>query len=176
MSYSAVYKVYKTKTTVIEKFRNSHGSAPPLWDMMGVKYLNRGKNGWLCVDQKENKKLWDLAIRQDVAKHLRIAMAWTFDFSICPSDRLNELADACAQTGQDITEYQDSSYVNHWPIFAGTLRAIFRNRLDRRLLGIGLCCTSVSDPWIDYGRERRKPMNLFDVFNEDKTEEKCLKS
>jgi hypothetical protein len=38
MSYTSLYKVFKTKRVELDEFRNGHGSGPPVWDYLTKTY------------------------------------------------------------------------------------------------------------------------------------------
>lgn len=140
MSTSDIYRVYRTTARHVAEFRNGWGSAPILWGFLNQKYLGKDRYS-MFGDQKD---LWALVRDDRVPRCLRIAHAFTFDRSVCPPDRIAELADACDETAK-IVAYEQ--HVNHWADFATTLRAM---KCKARQIGVGLSCTSVSDPWIDF--------------------------
>ena len=141
MSTSDLYRVYRTKASHIAEYRNGWGSAPLLWGYLNEKYLGGTRYGWSGIN---NSPLWALSKDMRVPRSLRITHAFTFDQSVCPVDRVSELADALEEAGKICAHEQ---HVNHWASIAHDLR---QTKLKARQIGFALSCTSVCDPWMSW--------------------------
>jgi len=159
MSYSTIWKVYKTKAVSVIELGNSHGSAPPVWDWLCNHYLN-GKH-WMTRD--DNKDLWQLRKNPAVPKHMRFGLLLTFDNAIILPIHLEEAAQLCYRVYDTTFNPQ---YVNHWSRIGEELHKL-RDIKNKRLMGIALGCTSVSDPWWD--RKSREPFNVMDYLDLEAT-------
>ena len=157
MSTSDLYTVFKTKSRHIAEYSNGHGTAPAIWGYLCNKYLHMERHSWISGVQKD---LWNLADNPDVPKELRIVHAFTFDRAICPIDKIDELADACDKV-YTLTHEDCPNNVNHWQAVANSLRNV---KKDKRALGIGLSCTSISDPWCDWNGKQYKVWDIFEVL------------
>ena len=166
MSTSNLYSVYKTRTKELASFGNGWGTAPVLWDYLEKAYLNKRSGSWLCGDDKDKTELWNLATDSKVPVYLRLVHAFTFINVVCPYEKANEMAEHCRKAFNTIREDESrdmltdkdrSLRVNHWERIANVLEIMKPNK---RALGIGLSCTSVSDPWI--GWKGGKVRSVFD--------------
>lgn len=138
MSESTLYEVFLTKVSMIEEFKNGYGTGPAIWDYLAKTYLGRpdglGYGG-------DDKPLWALARDPRVPLEQRIVHTMTFDHAIITPDTIREAALACIMVAPLICENR----VNHWAEI-GTVLGDYKIR-DKRLQGIALNCTSVSDQW-----------------------------
>jgi len=159
MSYTTLWQIFRTTKTCVAEFRNSHGSAPPVWDMLGYRYLGWDMPATFRRDD-EMKKLWALAYAPHVPEHLRITHTCTFDRAVIHRDTKEQVAAAFELTHADIlaepprkSRYSDEPNGpmtwSHWPAIAAALRA---DRGDHRMIGWAIGCTSVSDPWEEWPR------------------------
>lgn len=157
MSTSDLYRINKTGARHVAEFRNGHGTAPLIWGYLNQQFLGREPNAWLFGN---NDALWKLSSDDRVPRDVRITHAWCMDGAICPPDRLEELRAACAATGKICGREQ---HVNHWQAISEAIAAYKPRRGER---GLGISCTSVSDPWIDFPRSgyRGEPWSLFDAL------------
>jgi hypothetical protein len=142
MSSSSLYLVYGKTASEVATYRNGWGSAPPVWDWLRAQFLSEEVRPLFGDD----KALWALARDERVPVQWRMVHAFCFDWAVCPIARLADLADACDYVGASLP---DNGNVNHWPEIAAELRRHAR-RKDKRLQGISIGCTSVSDPWWDW--------------------------
>ena len=170
VSHSTLWLVHKTTARVLAEYRNGHGSAPPIWDLLWSRYVERGRRFPIHTERRHGE-LWALASERRVAESHRIALGLTFDrvvVSLAPAS-LVRVADALDEVHREIldTDYPMSEYEfsrgkwtwTHLPAIARHLRAcsmpctcddarclgkVFR-RISRGALGIGLGCTSVND-------------------------------
>lgn len=150
MSTSALHRVYKTTATEFAEFSNGWGSGPSIWRHLCEKYLYRE---WHIM--QNDKQLWNLVDSDKVPDYLRVCLALTLDNSYCPCDRIDDLIGHCEATA---SATDTSAAVNHWQAFADALKG---HKKKPRQLGIGLGCTSVSDPWSWYDGSKE----LWDIFS-----------
>lgn len=141
MSYTTVKAIWPGEKHVdLQTLRNSHGSAPVIWDFFGQRYLGLKPHSWLSVTEK----LWPLWKRQDIPEAYRAIFLLTFD-------RAYVIKKDYARMARDIRQFlQDHpgnpEYVNHWPMLAEFFES------DPDYPAIGLHVNSVLDdpfsgPW-----------------------------
>ena len=157
MSTSDLYRVSKTSTFHCAEFGNGWGSGPLIWGYLSEKYLN---HSWSSSPFDDKRDLWDLHKDDRVPRCIQLGHLFTFDGAICPSNKTIELADALKET-YEITHTAAPKYVNHFKAIANALRIVPH---DKRALGFGLSCTSVSDPWIDWDSDRKHHREVWDIF------------
>ena len=160
MSYSTLYKVFKTKAVPHCEFQNGWGSAPPVWGWLCEKYL--GGENWMI-----SKGLWALGKNPTVPAHMRFALLLTFDYGIVTPPDFQEAARLSRMVYADLRAWSPQ-HVNHWEKIAAVFEALSVKKTPR-LLGIGLGCTSVSDPWEDF--TSRQPFNIFEALYADVSRE-----
>ena len=114
------------------------------------------------MQQDERYPLWALDEDKRVPEHMRMAHRFTFDGAICPFDRAEDLSRSLKFAYAE-THIEHPNKVNHWDAIADTLlKADFGRVMDKRALGFGLSCTSVSDPWGDWATsEKRKVWDIL---------------
>lgn len=152
MSYTTVYEVYPDRVESLGSLSNGWLSAPLVWDALAKSRL--GWEMWITKSPEEQQKLWDLSRDFRVPKAWRIVMSFTLDRSYVPVGRLEEAADACMVVHDELASKHRAGRT-HWKAIAMSLRktAVELSANPKPdLLGIGLACTSVSDPWRVYGR------------------------
>ena len=164
MSYSTVWKVYKTTATSYAEFGNSHGSAPPVWDWLGQNYLGWKEYGWL--HNSDLRPMWELWEDVSVPVHMRFALLATFDDGVVEVEDLARAAELASRVYDTLYNPQK---VNHWEKLSIAYIELSAIK-DKRVQGIALGCTSVSDPW--WYRKEREPFNIIhhlDLSGKDKT-------
>ena len=161
MSYSAMWKVYRTKAKQFEQFQNSHGSAPPVWGWIGVNFLD-WENEFMYGTGKDMRPLWQSYKNLSIPTHIRFALLATFDDGIVKPENLDEAARLAELTHATILF---PNHVNHWQLISEAYKNATKFK-DKRLQGIALGCTSVNDPW--WQREQREPFSIFDYLEETK--------
>lgn len=165
MSYSTLYKVYKTRAVEITEYRNSHGTAPPLWSWLTSKFLSQNQVDcyYNCLPGShwgsgDLRPLWDLARNPRVPYHFRICHAFTFDYACCPPEKVKLLANCCDLVDEEISKWPFwANSVNHWGRISETLSVL---KLDKRCMGVSLDGTSVSNIWTDEYRRRSRKESL----------------
>lgn len=148
MSYTSLYKVFKTKRVNVGDFRNGHGSAPPVWDWLSEKYLNGSY--WFSAGDA----LWKLAKDVRVPIDVRLCHAFTFDYAVVVPEHFERMSQACAEMNRILEAWPKwTNCVNHWPAFSEFFKTCkVQHKITKRCLGIGMRCTSVSDVWDYYPR------------------------
>lgn len=149
MSCSTLYLLYKTKVVEVAEYRNGWLSAPVVWDHLSETYLNR-TNGYFGSSEREMEALWALSGDLRVPRHWRIAHRMTFDNGAVPPERLVEAAGEIRKVGVELIQMNRGQ---HWTAIADSLEEIASGRLDHRLVGVVLNCTSVNDYWRDKGKK-----------------------
>lgn len=140
MSYTTVKGIYPgDKTTDLEELRNSHGSAPPVWEAMAGRYLgvtksyDYPKSGWMQL----GNELWNLWERRDIPIEHRMVFMLTFDRAYVAKKDYSRMAEAIRKFLVDFPP--NPAATNHWQ----RLYNLFVS--DPDIPGIGLYCTSVGD-------------------------------
>jgi hypothetical protein len=171
MSTSNLYSVYKTRTKELAAFGNGWGTAPVLWDYLEKAYLNKRSGSWLCGNDKDKAELWNLVTNPNVPVCFRLVHAFTFNNVVCPYKQTTKMAEHCRKVFGILKEDESSVMladkdimprVNHWERIANVLEII---KSDKRALGIGLSCTSISDPWIGW-KGGVKVRSVFDMIGD----------
>jgi len=158
MSRTTIWNIYKTKATIHSELSNAWLSAPPLWNFLCSTYLE-GKN-WL--QETYTSALWDLWKNSNVPVFLRCSLLMTFDKGVVLVDDLPDAAEYCRHTHHFLGNN------SHWNSIAEALADIWMLH-DYRLFGVGLGCTSVSDPWWGYNKNQWKELfSVIDSVNEIK--------
>jgi hypothetical protein len=151
MSYTSLYKIYKTKRVESDEFRNGHGSGPPVWEYLTSTYIGDGTY-WFSAGEK----LWALARDKRVPLDVRLCHAFTFDYAIVPPKHFGRMSEACATMNGILAAWPKwNGCVNHWGAFSETFKTL---KVDKRCLGVGMRCTSVCDVWDDYPRTGKDTM------------------
>ncbi len=161
MSYSTLYAVFRKSARALKEYRNGHGSAPPVWGWLRVNKLSLSEHGWLG-ENDESKRLWALAYDPTVPREWRATLGLTLDLAYIPTDKLTEAAELFERVGTMLAGWRPQN-VNHWPAIAADFRA-FAAKPVPRMVGLGLCCTSVSDPWSDWSYSGGKEGKTFDAW------------
>lgn len=144
MSTTTVKAVWPgDKAEDIEELRNSHGSAPVIWNEIAKRYL--GLKDYEYSFKTDD--LWPLYKRADMPKHQRAVLMMTYDNALVMKEQYKQ---AAADVRAFLADFpQKPDYANHWPRIA----EIFDGEPD--CPAIGFYMTSVSeDPFIgDYNEE-----------------------
>jgi len=155
MSTSDLYLIFRKSVRHLKEYRNGWGSGARIWTFMQNRYLPGSRN-WI---HGNNQALWDLAKDQSVPLHQRLCLAFTFDQSACPIERMAELGEAMKTMGRECDDDEPNS-VNHMPKIGADLCELAKEKLDHRAIGIGLECTSVNDLWLQWKGDP-KPFDIF---------------
>lgn len=162
MSYTTVKAIWPgEKHENLEELRNSHGSAPVIWDAVCARYLG-DRNAWLFKPER----LWPLYKREDMPASMRAVLMMTYDRAYVERKDFARAAD-------DIDEFlriapPPAEHVNHWPRIAEILRG------NPDIPAIGLYCTSVAEdpfqgPWNEEAEEYDQPdwSTCWSVYDDD---------
>ena len=92
-----------------KELRNSHGSAPVIWDQMAQTYLNLPPFHYsFHID-----KLWPLWKDLSIPEHLRAVLGMTYDNTIIEKQ---DFARAVADIKKFLEDFPvNHKYENHWP-------------------------------------------------------------
>ncbi len=140
MSYTTIKAVWPgEKHEDIEGLRNSHGSAPVIWNAMCVKHLVAEEYTYMLHGNID--KLWPLWEDLSIPEHQRAVLMMTYDrayvtkkdYHRAASDIEKFLADFPPKLG----------YANHWP----RIKDVFSG--DPDFPAIGFHVTSVSEDLFD---------------------------
>lgn len=175
MSHSTLYLLLKTKTYVIAEYKNSHLSAPLLWDHLWHTYVRPGER-FPMTRESEQRLLWDLWKDEKVQPHHRLALQLTFDKAVLrhAKEDIVAMADALEKVHREMLGAPPLKFASsqmepfksppsHFHDMACHLHRLTtadvhaqecesKNcesrrylRVRHRAIGIGLGCTSVCD-------------------------------
>jgi hypothetical protein len=147
MSYSTIKAIYYgDRTEDIFELRNSHGTAPYVWEAMAKKYLGITKaydhpnKGWMQLDNE----LWDLWKRKDVPEEHKLVFMLTFDRAYIARENYQKMSQAIKKFLLDFPPVFEN--VNHWMTISEILEGKLNGKIKiEDIPGIGLYCTSVSE-------------------------------
>lgn len=142
MSTTTLNLIYKTKAVQYAEYPNGHGSAPPIWEYMCTQHL---KEEYSFFDDPQMGRICKLALNNTVPLNRRLTCVATFDYAVMPVGKLIEFATAFEETHRAILCASEWTW-SHWAAIAKDVAAIAAKH-DHRLVGVGIGCTSVSDPW-----------------------------
>jgi hypothetical protein len=172
MSYTTMHVIDLDAKEIIDsiEYRNSHGSAPYVWDAMSKFYLH-----WDFWGAKDAQPLWDLFDKKYIKKSQRAVLGMTFDRAIIKREHFKEAAD-------DIISFlsnfpPDPEDVNHWPSIVTRLMQLESTAQGN--IAIGFHMTSVSEnplvKWDDDAEEGKLVETLWDVYDELGKQSQSLK-
>jgi|GEM_PF-921461 len=152
MSYTTIKAIYPNdRTEDLTEMRNSHGSAPPVWEAMAGRYLgvteaySYPQKGWMQLGDE----LWNLWKRTDIPEAHRLVFMLTFDRAYVARKDYARMAAAIHTFLHDFPP--KPGCVNHWEVIAHLLES------NPDIPGIGLYCTSVSeDPFAGVWNEEKE--------------------
>lgn len=167
MSCTTLYLVHKTTIRVVNKYRNSWGSAPILWDALAKKYLGIPS---VPFEEAKLKPLWALAWDPKVPRAWRLVQAFTFDRAVCPKEGLGELGAACLEVYK-VLRAEHPDRINHWEAIGKDLLTLDQEAKTGKakwtrgiLLGAALQCTSVADTWDGYPQAKEPtPESILEI-------------
>lgn len=155
MSHSTLYAVYRTKATALAEYRNGHGTAPMIWGLLSERFLGVDFHMSMSGDVEP---LWKLAYDKSVSEHLRITHAFTFDQGMCRLANTERLIPSLRKADADIIESKEG----RWSHFNQIANSLEDHKSDHRMIGYGLGCTSVSDPWEFRDASDYAPWDIFE--------------
>lgn len=146
-------KVLKYPLGVVDsiEFRNSHGSAPVVWDLMAQKYLKLPPFNYMF----NTDKLWPLWKRKDIPESHRAVLGMTYDNAVIAKKDFGRAAKDLRFFLNDF--YFNPEHENHWPAILN----ILESELDCD--AIGFHWTSVTeDPFLSDFDEDLDEYKTFD--------------
>lgn len=157
MSESVLYRVYNKTVRGESEYQNGWLSAPLLWSYLAQKYLGRDVKMF-----GNDPELWGLVTDQKLPRHCRIALAMTLDRALCPSSRIAEVSGELLKVAAVLPDH------SHWKVIADDMAQI----KDKRMKGVGLTCTTVSDVWKDWqaSKGEKEAWDIFEIFAKDSTD------
>jgi hypothetical protein len=122
------------------EFRNSWGGAARIWNALFAAYVPK-KHQWdTWASSPDDRRLWDLATRQDLLLFERAVHAFTFDRFYVRRENFHKMA---ANLREFVAKYPAGESADHLPAWAKWLEDNPTNA-D----AVGLYATSVSEnPW-----------------------------
>lgn len=137
MSTTTVKAVWPgEKAKDLEEFRNSHGSAPVIWNEIGKMYLGLDDYGY----SRRADEIWPLYKRADMPEHHRTVLLMTYDNALVAKPYYKQAAEDIRAFIEDFPPRP--GYANHWASIAD----IFAS--DPDCPAIGFRMTSVTgDPF-----------------------------
>lgn len=136
MSYTTIKAIWPgEKHEDFEELRNSHGSAPPIWNAMCKKYYGTDDNAYMFDGTLD--KLWPRWEDLSIPEYQRAVLMMTYDRAYVAK---KDYGRAAADIKKFLDEFPiPAGFANHWP----RIQEIFES--DPDIPGIGLYCTSVSE-------------------------------
>lgn len=155
MSYTTLYAVFKTKASEIVDLRNSWGSGPAIWDYVALKCTGK-KLSLISTDLKWFWKLWE---SEKIDDDVRACLLSTYDYAVVEVDRLLDFEKSCQLVYQKIIAETAWTWNHFWSI--GIAAGKLAKKHDHRCIGMGIGCTSVSDPWKSFDPEKNKIWGIY---------------
>ncbi len=162
MSYTTIKSVWPgEKHEDLKELRNSHGSAPVVWDAMCQKYLGTKEFGYFtAIDD-----LWPKYKDESIPIHQRAVLMMTYDkIYVSKKDYKRAASDILRFLGDFPVKKE---YVNHWPEIAKLFDS------DPDIPAIGFRHTSVSEDlfqgeWDEEKEEYDQPdwEEFYDLYSE----------
>ena len=139
MSYTTLIIFKDGKPNRGIEYRNAWGGAPRIWDALFNAYVPKKHEYDTWVTSPNDRRLWDLAIREDLPMFERAVHAFTFDRFYVRSEHFGQLA---SDFRSFVARYPAGEYVDHLPAWAKWLEE------NSGVEAVGLYGTSVGEnPW-----------------------------
>jgi hypothetical protein len=164
MSYTAIKAIWPgEKTETLEELRNSHGSAPPIWNSMCKEYYGTKDHGYMFDGILD--KLWPRWMDLSIPEHQRAVLMFTYDKAYVTKENYGRLSNDIEKFFSDFPPIHN--HVNHWPRIVEILKS------NPDIPAIGLYCTSVSeDPFQGAWNEEKDDYDppdwdqCFDIYEQ----------
>lgn len=160
MSCTTVYEIYKTKASAIKELRNSHGSGPAIWNYISLKCTGK-KFQW--YPEEETKKFWPLWKSPLLNDSERAVLLCTYDMGYVEINKLYEFSAACFELHKKIIGKTDWTW-SHFEAIGNEAVGLYAKH-DHRCLGLGVGCTSVSDPWEFWKPKDDKAWRVYETID-----------
>lgn len=163
MSYCEIIVFTGDKPAGGIEFRNAWGGAARIWNSLFDKYIkdqNIPYHSWM--NEKEQRKLWDLANDERLQMFERIVHCSTFDRAYISRNHFKQFA--ADLRAFDSAYPADQKYINHLPAWADAIE-----KLD--FDAIGFYGTSVGENlWLKWNKEKEEddPVPLskgFEIYD-----------
>jgi len=158
MSYTSVYKLYKTKVSCIEELRNGHGSGPAIWDYISLKLYGKKMSIF-----EQDKNFWSSYKDQRLSEDEKAVLLSTYDYAYVGVDDLERFSAACKTVHKLILDKTDWDWSHFEKI--GEISKCLSKKHDHRCRGLCIGCTSVSDPWEFEDVKNLKSWNIYRELN-----------
>lgn len=142
MSYTEFYSINKKgKVEFHSEFKNSHLSAPLIWEKVSQKYF--GKSHIFLDLNSYNVPFWKIAYNPEVPEYIRIAMLYTYDNVFFTKNQYNQLIKAFKEFNEKELEKDEHCHLTN-------VIEILEDLInDENNYGFCLNQTSInSNPWI----------------------------
>ncbi len=120
------------------EYRNAWGGASRIWDALFKAYVPKKHeyDSWISANNGNDRRLWDLAKRQDIPMFERAVHAFTFDHFYVRNENLVKFASDLRAFSE---KHPTGSAVDHLPAWAKWIEE------NSGVEAVGLYATSVGD-------------------------------
>ena len=167
MSYTTMLTVMKSGALRPKhEYKNSHRSAPIIWNFLYDKYIPHGPYAYMFSDT-ESKKLWALAKDERLAEHEKIALVLTFEELILKKKNFLRVVDALRKIEVDCIAAMKNKHGDeagdstHLTTIANDLEAL---QNDKTVQGVAFIWTSVCGDCWESPRQDEKS-NRYTPYN-----------
>lgn len=155
MSHTSLYEVYKTKMVKFKELNNGHGSGPPIWDYISLKYANRK----FSLAYEDHGWFWPLWKDPRLDRNEKAVLLSTYDQAVIGIDYLFEFSKACKEVHQKIIDGTKWTWNHFSDIGKGSLDLSIKH--DFRCRGMAIGCTSVWDEWESWKPRDKEPWCVY---------------
>lgn len=128
------------KAEELEELRNSHGTAPVVWNAVAMRYLGLADYAYSL----RTEEVWPLYKRADMPRHQRAVLLMTYDDAIVMKVDYKQ---AATDIRSFLSDFQPRvGYANHWPRIA----ELFESNPDCPAIGFwmtSVCENPFEGPW-----------------------------
>lgn len=165
MSYSTMLLIYPgDKCVTFVEYKNSHGTAPVVWDIFSEKYWKKEKHAWLLTSGDELQEFWSLFNDKTIPSEHRAVFGMTFDRAAIYRKDFSRARNDILKFIDDFKDYPGFFVgVNHWPaVVSDLVKAEFGTGAP----AVGIHCTSVSEnPFMEFDTETEEYKIRTDIFD-----------
>lgn len=136
MSYAALITFKEGKPDACIEYRNAWGGSARIWDALFKRYIPKKHEYDTWVNDPHDRRLWDLAKREDLQMFERAVHAFTFDRFYVRREHFGRLS---LDLRLFVDTYPAGACVDHLPAWANWLDE------NNEIEAVGLHGTSVSE-------------------------------